>query len=74
MTVQILNKHYNGFVQTSTLDCNTCMTALTEFPSIQMGLEIAFKSLAAHDPFQIYPSAFTKGEDLNCNQWFDMDG
>ncbi len=36
--------------------------ALTEFPSIQMGLEIAFKSLAAHDPFQIFPSAFTKGE------------
>ena len=36
--------------------------ALTEFPSIQMGLEIAFKSLAAHDPFQIYTSAFTKGE------------
>lgn len=36
--------------------------ALTEFPSIQMGLEIAFKSLAAPDPFQIYPSAFTKGE------------
>ena len=35
---------------------------LTEFPSIQMGLEIAFRSLAAHDPFQIYPSAFTKGE------------
>jgi L-alanine-DL-glutamate epimerase-like enolase superfamily enzyme len=27
-----------------------------------MGLEIAFKSLAAPDPFQIYPSAFTKGE------------
>ena len=37
-------------------------TSLTEFPSIQMGLEIAFKSLAAYDPFQIYPSAFTKGE------------
>lgn len=36
--------------------------ALTEFPSIQMGLEIAFKSFAAIDPFQIYPSAFTKGE------------
>lgn len=36
--------------------------ALTEFPSIQMGLEIAFKSLADHDPFQIFPSAFTKGE------------
>ena len=36
--------------------------ALTEFPSIQMGLEIAFRSLAAYDPFQIYPSAFTKGE------------
>jgi L-alanine-DL-glutamate epimerase-like enolase superfamily enzyme len=27
-----------------------------------MGLEIAFKSLAAHDPFQIFPSAFSKGE------------
>ena len=36
--------------------------ALTEFPSIQMGLEIAFKSLAASDPFQIYPSEFSKGE------------
>ena len=26
MTVQILNKHYNGFVQTSTLESNSCMT------------------------------------------------
>ena len=44
------------------LEMQKLYTALTEFPSIQMGLEIAFKSLAAHDPFQIYPSAFTKGE------------
>ena len=36
--------------------------ALIEFPSIQMGLEIAFKSLTASDPFQIYPSEFSKGE------------
>ena len=62
MTVQILNKHYNGFVQNIHLGVQHLYAALTEFPSIQMGLEIAFKSLAAHDPFQIFPSAFTKGE------------
>lgn len=36
--------------------------ALIEFPSIQFGLETAFKSLAANNPFEIYPSAFTTGE------------
>lgn len=35
---------------------------LTAFPSIQIGIETAFKSLAARDPFQIYPSQFSKGE------------
>ena len=36
--------------------------ALTEFPSIQMGVETAFRSLASDDPFQIYPSEFSRGE------------
>jgi len=36
--------------------------ALTEFPSIQFGLEMAFRSLESDDPFILFPSAFTKGE------------
>ena len=36
---------------------------LTEYPSIQFGLEIAFKSLNSQDPFELFPSKFTKGED-----------
>ena len=36
---------------------------LTEFPSIQFGLETAFKSLESEDQFQLFPSAFTKGYD-----------
>ena len=36
--------------------------ALTEFPSIQFGLEMAFRSLENDDPFILFPSAFTKGE------------
>ena len=34
---------------------------LVEFPSIQIGLEMAFASLAAEDPFQLFPSAFSQG-------------
>lgn len=33
---------------------------LTEFPSIQFGLEMAFKSLASRDSFELFPSAFTQ--------------
>ncbi|MBC3846580.1 o-succinylbenzoate synthase [Winogradskyella echinorum] len=36
---------------------------LKEFPSIQFGLETAFKSLESDDQFQLFPSAFTKGFD-----------
>lgn len=36
--------------------------ALSEFPSIQFGLEMAFASLAAKNPFILFPSKFTKGE------------
>ena len=34
---------------------------LMEFPSIQIGLEMAFMSLHSEDPFQLYPSTFSKG-------------
>lgn len=33
---------------------------LIEFPSIQFGLEMAFQSLAAEHPFELFPSEFTK--------------
>lgn len=36
--------------------------ALTEFPSIQFGIEQAFLSLNSPDPFLLYPSLFTEGE------------
>lgn len=36
---------------------------LKEFPSIQFGLETAFKSLESEDQFQLFPSAFTNGFD-----------
>lgn len=34
-----------------------------EFPSIQFGLEMAFKSLKSQGPFELFPSAFTLGKD-----------
>ncbi len=33
-----------------------------EFPSIQIGLETAFKSLHSKNPFEIFPSKFSRGE------------
>ena len=33
-----------------------------EFPSIQIGLEMAFKSLECQDPFVLFPSEFTRGK------------
>lgn len=35
--------------------------ALREFPSIQFGVEMAFRSLEAEDPFLLFPSEFTRG-------------
>ncbi len=35
---------------------------LEEFPSLQIGVETAFKSLAANNPFHIFSSRFTSGE------------
>lgn len=34
---------------------------LNSFPSIQFGLQTAFKSLEAQDPYALFPSSFTKG-------------
>jgi len=36
--------------------------ALSEFPSIQFGVEMAFLSLQCENPFLLFPSAFTEGE------------
>lgn len=36
---------------------------LTEFPSIQFGLEMAFQSLGAENKFDLFPSKFTKGKE-----------
>lgn len=36
---------------------------LIEFPSIQFGVEMAFLSLASKTPFELFPSAFTKGKE-----------
>ena len=46
--------------------------ALTEFPSIQFGLEMAFLSLKSESPFQLFPSKFTAGTagiDINGLIW-----
>lgn len=42
---------------------NTLLQELEEFPSIQFGLETAFKSLESQDGFTLFPSEFTKDED-----------
>lgn len=35
--------------------------AMVEFPSIQFGIETAFRSLNSENPFLLFPSAFTNG-------------
>ena len=42
---------------------------LTEFPSIQSGVETAFRSINPTTPFEIFPSDFTKG-----NKGIDING
>ncbi|PRZ20665.1 o-succinylbenzoate synthase [Flavobacterium granuli] len=37
--------------------------ALIEFPSIQFGVEMAFQSLQSENPFLLFPSGFTEGEN-----------
>ena len=40
---------------------NTLAQRLQYFPSIQFGLEQAFQSLASQNPFELFPSSFTRG-------------
>ncbi|WP_124979966.1 o-succinylbenzoate synthase [Nonlabens xiamenensis] len=39
------------------------MQALQEWPSILFGYEMALKSLQSADPFELFPSLFTQGQD-----------
>ncbi|WP_425075551.1 o-succinylbenzoate synthase [Psychroserpens sp. S379A] len=45
------------------LGLETLLEELTEFPSIQFGLEQAFKSLESNSAFELFPSEFTRGND-----------
>ncbi len=44
------------------LGLETLLEELIEFPSIQFGLEMAFKSLESQDGFELFPSGFTDGK------------
>lgn len=46
-----------------TLGLEVLLNKLIEFPSIQFGLETAFKSLESTDQFNLFPSEFTNGND-----------
>lgn len=45
------------------LGLEALLAELIEFPSIQFGLETAFRSLESSDQFQLFPSAFSQGFD-----------
>ncbi|PWH82478.1 o-succinylbenzoate synthase [Algibacter marinivivus] len=45
------------------LGLEVLLTELTEFPSIQFGLEMAFKSLNSEDSFELFSSKFTRSQD-----------
>jgi o-succinylbenzoate synthase len=44
------------------LGVNVLWEQLREFPSIQFGVEMAFRSLEASNPFILFPSEFTEGK------------
>jgi len=47
---------------------NDLLIELIEFPSIQFGLEQAILSLKSNNPFELFPSKFTKSEEaININ-------
>lgn len=51
--------------------------SLIEFPSIQFGVEMAFRSLEAENPFLLFPSDFTLGEKsipINGLVWMGDEG
>lgn len=56
---------------------NALWEALYEFPSIQFGLEIAFRSLESDSPFLLFPSDFTtakKSIPINGLVWMGDEG
>ncbi|RED49437.1 o-succinylbenzoate synthase [Seonamhaeicola aphaedonensis] len=46
------------------LGLEVLLSKLLEFPSIQFGLEMAFKSIMSKDVFQLFPSKFTESKDV----------
>ncbi len=42
---------------------NSLLDELIEFPSIQFGVEMAFKSFKSSNKFELFPSEFSKGND-----------
>jgi len=48
--------------------------SLIEFPSIQFGMEMAFQSLAAENPFELFPSEFTKSQKKYSDKRTCLDG
>lgn len=45
------------------LGLDVLLQKLRDFPSIQFGLEMAFRSLGSDHPFELFPSKFTEGSD-----------
>jgi o-succinylbenzoate synthase len=45
------------------LGLDVLLTHLTQFPSIQFGLEQAFLSLNSQNTFELFPTKFTRGKD-----------
>ena len=67
---------YEAQLKSTCLDIEKGLDCLyaenSQFPSIQIGLEMAFKSLESTNPFVLYPSDFTNGNasiDINGLIW-----
>ncbi|WP_418638905.1 o-succinylbenzoate synthase [Winogradskyella sp.] len=45
------------------LGLDKLLSELTAYPSIQFGLETAYKSLGSSDSFELFPSEFSRGKD-----------
>ncbi|WP_111309460.1 o-succinylbenzoate synthase [Confluentibacter sediminis] len=53
------------------------LAELIEFPSIQFGLEMAFKSLTSENEYELFPSDFTRSQDsisINGLIWMGSEG
>ncbi|MBD0832119.1 o-succinylbenzoate synthase [Aestuariibaculum sediminum] len=62
--------------QNINLGLEVLLETLIEYPSIQFGLEMAFKSLESYNMFELFPSSFTEGVDpipINGLIWMGSD-